>query len=144
MFWADTTATPTNDSVEITHLHGLPLYFETVQGCSDHIDQNIDALKEYGIPYVRGDDDYPWSYELIYFQFLFQWGIFICLIYMFGFYFIYKNLRKIFMRKHSYGPYAISAFFGNIGKILKKCLKNVIFEKPKRIERLILSRHRKK
>ena len=29
-------------------LHGLPLYFETVQGCSDHIDQNIDALKEYG------------------------------------------------------------------------------------------------
>ena len=28
---------------------GLPLYFETVQGCSDHIDQNIDALKEYGM-----------------------------------------------------------------------------------------------
>ena len=48
MFWADPTATPTNDSVEITHLHGLPLYFETVQGCSDHINQNIDALKEYG------------------------------------------------------------------------------------------------
>ena len=49
MFWADPTATPTNHSVEITHLHGLPLYFETVQGCSDHIDQNIDALKEYGM-----------------------------------------------------------------------------------------------
>ena len=49
MFWADPTATPTNDSVEITHLHGLPLYFETVQGCSDHINQNIDALKEYGL-----------------------------------------------------------------------------------------------
>ena len=27
---------------------GLPLYFETIQGCSEHIDQNIDALKEYG------------------------------------------------------------------------------------------------
>ena len=49
MFWAAPTATPTNDSEEITHLHGLPLYFETVQGCSDHINQNIDALKEYGL-----------------------------------------------------------------------------------------------
>ena len=48
MFWADASQTPTEDSVEITHKHGLPLYFLTQQECFDHVDDNIDALKEYG------------------------------------------------------------------------------------------------
>tara|TARA_Y100000816_G_scaffold140188_1_gene99295 strand:- start:240 stop:497 length:258 start_codon:yes stop_codon:yes gene_type:complete len=48
MWWADPTATPTKDSVEITHKHGLPLYFATQQECFNHVDDNIDALKEYG------------------------------------------------------------------------------------------------
>ena len=48
MFWADASQTPTEDSVEITHKHGLPLYFATQQECFNHVDDNIDALKEYG------------------------------------------------------------------------------------------------
>ena len=48
MFWADASQTPTEDSVEITHKHVLPLYFLTQQECFDHVDDNIDALKEYG------------------------------------------------------------------------------------------------
>ncbi len=48
MWWSDATTTPLNDSVEITHLHGKPLYFNTVEECSKHIDDNIKALKNYG------------------------------------------------------------------------------------------------
>tara|TARA_Y100001937_G_C7034272_1_gene291539 strand:+ start:103 stop:360 length:258 start_codon:yes stop_codon:yes gene_type:complete len=48
MWWADPTTTPANDSVEITHLHGQPLYFKTIKDCGVHIDNNLQALKEYG------------------------------------------------------------------------------------------------
>ena len=48
MWWADPTQIPENDSVEITHLHGQPLYFETQQECFNHVDMNLQALKEYG------------------------------------------------------------------------------------------------
>ena len=41
MWWADPPATPTKDSVEITHKHGLPLYFATQQECFNHVDDNI-------------------------------------------------------------------------------------------------------
>ena len=29
MWWSDATQIPFNDSIEVTHLHGLPLYFKT-------------------------------------------------------------------------------------------------------------------
>ena len=48
MWWADPTAPPVNDSVEIKWLDGKPLYFETVEACTDHIDENFEALKDYG------------------------------------------------------------------------------------------------
>ncbi len=48
MWWADATQTPFNDSIEVTHLHGQPLYFKTEQECGDHIDENINALKDFG------------------------------------------------------------------------------------------------
>tara|TARA_Y100001938_G_C7928278_1_gene348025 strand:- start:8 stop:265 length:258 start_codon:yes stop_codon:yes gene_type:complete len=48
MWWSDPILTPSNDSVEITHLHGKPLYFETIEECGDHIDENLQALKNYG------------------------------------------------------------------------------------------------
>ena len=48
MWWADPTATPTNDSVEIKFLDGKPLYFMTEKECAAHIDDNLLALKDYG------------------------------------------------------------------------------------------------
>ena len=48
MWWANPIDTPTNDSVEIKWLDGKPLYFETVEECGNHIDDNLQALKEYG------------------------------------------------------------------------------------------------
>jgi len=48
MWWADPTATPVNDSVEIKWLDGAPLYFMSRQECGDHIDENLQALKDYG------------------------------------------------------------------------------------------------
>ena len=48
MWWADPIATPVNDSVEIKWLDGKPLYFETIDECGNHIDENLHALKEYG------------------------------------------------------------------------------------------------
>ena len=48
MFWADPTATPENNAIEIKWLDGKPLYFETIEACGDHIDENLDALKEFG------------------------------------------------------------------------------------------------
>ena len=48
MWWSDPTATPLNDSIEISFLDGKPLYFETEKECGKHIDDNIDALKEFG------------------------------------------------------------------------------------------------
>jgi len=49
MWWADPINTPSNDSVEITHLHGKPLYFKTIKDCTKHVDNNLKALKEYGM-----------------------------------------------------------------------------------------------
>ena len=48
MWWADPTSTPINDSVEIKFLDGKPLYFMTKKECGDHIDENLQALKDYG------------------------------------------------------------------------------------------------
>ena len=48
MWWADATQTPFNDSIEVTHLHGLPLYFKTEEECGTHVNQNLDGLKEFG------------------------------------------------------------------------------------------------
>ena len=48
MWWSDATQTPLENAIEVTHLHGLPLYFKTEEECGIHVDQNIDALKEYG------------------------------------------------------------------------------------------------
>ena len=48
MWWADMTQTPLNDAVEVKYLHGKPLYFLTEEECFAHIDENLDALKEFG------------------------------------------------------------------------------------------------
>ena len=48
MWWSDATQTPLENAIEVTHLHGLPLYFKTEEECGIHVDQNLDALKEFG------------------------------------------------------------------------------------------------
>tara|TARA_R100000231_G_scaffold138786_2_gene118044 strand:+ start:3735 stop:3989 length:255 start_codon:yes stop_codon:yes gene_type:complete len=48
MWWADITQTPLNDSVEVKWLHGEPLYFLTEEECFAHIDENLEALTEFG------------------------------------------------------------------------------------------------
>ena len=48
MWWADPAMIPENDSVEIKYLHGKPLYFMTEKECGIHIDDNLQALKDYG------------------------------------------------------------------------------------------------
>ena len=48
MWWSDATQIPFNDSIEVTHLHGLPLYFKTEEECGSHVNQNLDGLKEFG------------------------------------------------------------------------------------------------
>ena len=48
MWWADPSATPVNDAVEIKWLDGKPLYFMTEEECSNHVNENIQALKDYG------------------------------------------------------------------------------------------------
>ena len=48
MFWADPTATPENNAIEIKWLDGQPLYFMSVEECGKHIDDNFEKLKEYG------------------------------------------------------------------------------------------------
>ena len=31
MWWSDATQTPLENAIEVTHLHGLPLHFQTEQ-----------------------------------------------------------------------------------------------------------------
>ncbi len=33
MWWSDATQTPLENAIEVTHLHGLPLYFKTEEEC---------------------------------------------------------------------------------------------------------------
>ena len=48
MWWGDSSAKPTHDSVEVETLHGKPLYFKTLEACFDHVDENLDVLKAFG------------------------------------------------------------------------------------------------
>ena len=51
MWWADPTMRPADDSVEIKTLFGKPLYFQTMEACFDHVDENLEALKGFGRAY---------------------------------------------------------------------------------------------
>jgi hypothetical protein len=68
-----------------------------------------------GVPYMRGDINHTWAYELIYSQYLFNWGLVGFLSYALGLFIIYKTLLKIFYLDPMFAPYAISILFGSLG-----------------------------
>lgn len=37
------------DSIEVNGLHGKPLSFTTEEKCADHVNENIDALKDFAM-----------------------------------------------------------------------------------------------
>ena len=47
MWWSDATQTPLENAIEVTHLHGLPLYFKTEEECFTHVNDNLEDLKTF-------------------------------------------------------------------------------------------------
>ena len=60
----------------------------------------------------------PWKYELSFMQYLYNWGIFGCGLYLGGLWYIYIKLIKIFKQNHELGPIALATTFGSISFIL--------------------------
>ncbi len=48
MWWADPTARPPTDSVEIHTYNGEPLYFKTRDECFDWIGSDLENIKAFG------------------------------------------------------------------------------------------------
>ena len=48
MWWGNPNMAPTTDSVEVETLHNRPLFFKTENECHQHIDENLEALKDFG------------------------------------------------------------------------------------------------
>jgi hypothetical protein len=68
--------------------------------------------------YIRSGTE-PWKYELTFVQFLYQWGILGCGLYLGGFVFIFRSLAKVVFKKGSeLAPFALSSAFGSIAYIL--------------------------
>jgi len=62
--------------------------------------------------FVRNSEQ-PWSYELQYSVYLFNWGIIGCALYAIGVYYIFRTSLEIYRRKSVYGRYAIAATIGS-------------------------------
>lgn len=58
MWWADpmTIPWPGNDAVEIQTQYGKQLYFETLEDCYNHVDDNLDHLIRFGHMYYPTAD----------------------------------------------------------------------------------------
>ena len=57
---------------------------------------------------------HPYSYELSYMQYLYNWGIVGCMLYAMGLYYILRTSIRIYKKNSAYGNYVLSAAIGCI------------------------------
>lgn len=67
--------------------------------------------------YLRNIDE-PWSYEVLYMQFLYSWGIVGFSLYGLGIYYIYKKIIKVYKENSVYSNFAISSLMGMISFLI--------------------------
>ena len=68
-------------------------------------------------PFQRSHTE-PWSYEVLYMQFLYNWGIIGCALYGLGIYYILIQLKAIYKAQCIYSNYAFSASAGMISFLI--------------------------
>jgi hypothetical protein len=67
--------------------------------------------------YLRSDKD-PYSYEVSFLQFLFNWGIVGCVCYGLGFLYIFSKSVAAYKKGSYFGKYALAANFGCFGLLM--------------------------
>jgi len=65
----------------------------------------------------------PWSYEVSFVRFLYNWGIIGCMLYAIGLYYIYTISIRAYKAKSELGVYALAATFGSVA-FLTGCWTN--------------------